>query len=223
MRYKHPLICVEGIDCSGKFTIATYIADLLGGEVVSFPRYRTATGKLLLAHLKGEWGAISTTMCGEWTLDAPCQSLADMMVRQALMSVNRYEAQGELLAKLEERPVVLDRYSLSSEAYGAAEGLDPAWLRAIGEPLLKSDLTIILDLPPELVAQRRPQARDRNERDLAKLRAARERYQTIFAEREGVEIVDASEPLSIVKAMVRGWLIYYKIWNNPVAKGTSIP
>ena len=113
MRYKHPLICVEGLDASGKFTIATYIADLLGGEVVSFPRYRTATGKLLLAHLKGEWGAISTTMCGEWTLDAPCQSLADMMVRQALMSVNRYEAQSELLAKLEERPVVLDRYHLS--------------------------------------------------------------------------------------------------------------
>jgi dTMP kinase len=211
MRYKHPLICVEGLDASGKFTTATYIAGLLGGEVVSFPRYHTTTGKLLLAHLKGEWVVISTTMCGEWTLNAPCQSLADMMVRQALMSVNRYEAQSELLAKLEERPVVLDRYHLSSEAYGAAEGLDQAWLRAIGEPLLKPDLTIVLDLPPELVAQRRPQARDRNERDLAKLRAARERYQALFAEREGIEMVDASEPLDTVKALVRKWLIHYNV------------
>ena len=110
----------------------------------------------------------------------------------------------------------------SSEAYGAAEGLDQAWLRVIGEPLLKPDLTIILDLPPELVAQRRPQARDRNERDLAKLRAARERYQMLFAERESVEMVDASEPLTSVKALVREWLIRYKVYSDLAGKSPSL-
>ena len=36
-------------------------------------------------------------------------------------------------------------------------------------------------------------------------------------------MVNASEPLTSVKALVREWLIYYKIYSDPVAKGPSIP
>jgi thymidylate kinase len=72
--------------------------------------------------------------------------------------------------------VVCDRYVASSVAYGEAQGLDVDWLTQTQRFLPASDLTILLDIAPELAVERKATGRDRYERDLALLSRVRESY-----------------------------------------------
>lgn len=54
--------------------------------------------------------------------------------------------------------VILDRYSLSTIVYGAAQGVDKEWLESINEKFPKPDLTFIT-LPPFDVCMSRLQSR----------------------------------------------------------------
>lgn len=155
-------VAVEGIDASGKATVSRALAVDLGAGLTSFPRYGTATGRAILGHLRGEWGA---TRCD-----------LDPLVRQSLMLANRLEAQEDVRRALAVGDLVADRYELSGLVYAEAEGLDRDWLRAVHAPLIHPDLTIVLDIPVPLVALRRPVARDLNERDRGLLERARELY-----------------------------------------------
>ena len=203
MNYKRPLICFEGLDASGKATMSAYAAEVLKGVVFSFPAYDTPTGKLLLEHLKGE-----VEMVGVTPFPPPCRGSRftdhNMLVRQSLMTVNRYEAQVRLLHALNTSPVVLDRYWLSSLVYGEAEGLDTEWIVEISSTLLKPDLTIVLDIPVCAVGQRRPQARDKNETDLDKLQRVRDLYRASngYTHQNHTVILDADRPLDVVKNAV---------------------
>lgn len=207
MNYKHPLICFEGLDASGKATMSAYAAEVLKGVVFSFPAYDTPTGKLLLGHLKGE-----VEMVGSTPFPPPCRGSRfidhNMLVRQSLMTVNRYEAQGRLLHALNTSPVVLDRYWLSSLVYGEAEGLDTKWIVEISSALLRPDLTIVLDIPVCAVGQRRPQARDKNETDLDKLQRVRDLYRASngYTHQNHTVVLDADQPLDVVKIMVHNLL-----------------
>lgn len=202
--YEHPLICFEGLDASGKATMSAYAADLMRGVVFSFPRYDTPTGKLLLRHLKGEVEMV--------TRQPPCRGNMlntndDMITRQVLMTANRLEAQDQILQALRASPVVLDRYWLSSLVYGVAEGLNSGWIADISSTLLRPDLTIVLDIPVEEVARRLPQARDKNESDLDKLRRVRDLYRnSIYCGTypNDTVVINADRPLDLIKAEVRG-------------------
>ena len=123
---------------------------------------------------------------------------------RSLMTVNRYEAQAQLLHALNTSPVVLDRYWLSSLVYGEAEGLDTEWIVEISSTLLKPDLTIVLDIPVCAVGQRRPQARDKNETDLDKLQRVRDLYRASngYTHQNHTVILDADRPLDVVKNAV---------------------
>ena len=61
-------------------------------------------------------------------------------------------------------------------AYGEAHGLDGAWLLEIQKYLPQPDLTILLDIPPEVSARRKTADRDKYERDLSLLARVRESY-----------------------------------------------
>lgn len=167
----HPFIVIEGIDASGKASITAHLAAALGARAFSFPDYTSPTGRALLMHLRNEWRANpDPSQCRPEGL--PLNAL----VRQSMMTANRCEAHGALLAALDHGPVVADRYALSSLVYGTAEGLDPAFITRLSAPLLVPDLTIVLDIPIGLVAQRRPDARDANERNTGLLQRARDGY-----------------------------------------------
>ncbi len=203
--YEHPLICFEGLDASGKATMSAYAAALLRGVEFSFPCYDTPTGQLLLRHLKGE-----VEMVTRQPFPPPCRGSMlntndDMLTRQTLMTVNRLEAQDQILQALRGSPVVLDRYWLSSLVYGEAEGLDQKWIVDISSTLLRPDLTIVLDIPVEEVAKRRPQARDKNETDLDKLRRVRDLYRGAnhYTYLNDTVVINANRPLDLVKAEVR--------------------
>jgi len=61
-------------------------------------------------------------------------------------------------------------------AYGEAQGLDPAWLLEIQRYLPQPDVTVLLDIAPEVSAKRKIADRDRYERDLALLARVRNSY-----------------------------------------------
>lgn len=155
-------VVIEGIDASGKATHAKLLADIIGARVIAFPNYETETGRAILNHLRGEW-------------QAPSQ--IDMLVRQALMLANRCE----VAHKLDEGPIVLDRYYLSGIVYGAVEQIDKDWLWRIHEVLPQPKFQVLIDIPVEESVRRRPDRRDKNEQDLEKLSRVREEYMAVFS------------------------------------------
>ena len=159
------LIAFEGLDQSGKQTQAEALEEALSGngracELLSFPDYQTAIGAEIGRALHGE-------------RDYP----ADVM--QLLYVANRYETRKKIHSWLADGRVILcDRYTASSIAYGEAQGLDPRWLADIQRFLPAADLTILLDIPPEVAVQRKQAGRDRYERDLDLLTRVRESYRS---------------------------------------------
>jgi dTMP kinase len=157
------LVAFEGLDQSGKQTQAESLRDALVAagrtcELLSFPDYRTAIGTELHRALHGE---------REYAPD----------VMQLLYVANRYEVKGTIERWLAAGQVVLcDRYVASSIAYGEAQGLDRAWLTDVQRFLPPPDLTILLDIPPDVAVQRKASGRDRYERDLDLLTRVRDSY-----------------------------------------------
>ena len=157
------LIAIEGLDQSGKATQAQLLRDWLrqGGtraRLVSFPDYGTSIGEEIARALQGErdYGA---------------------EVMQLLYIANRFERKADLERWLDGGLVVVcDRYVASSVAYGEAQGLDVDWLTQTQRFLPLPDVTILLDIAPELAVERKATGRDRYERDLAMLGRVRDSY-----------------------------------------------
>jgi dTMP kinase len=164
------LIAFEGLDQSGKQTQAETLAARLSaaGRTVrqlSFPDYETPIGSEIGRALQGE---------RDYSPD----------VMQLLYVANRYEWKNEIIrARTAGEIVICDRYLASSVAYGEAHGLDAKWLLEIQKHLPQPDITILLDIAPEVSARRKTQDRDRFERDMALLARVRDSYQHQINER----------------------------------------
>lgn len=187
----NPFIVIEGNDATGKASVASFLGESLSAEVISFPRYASTSGAAVLSNLQRCWqpvvsaelfAAANAPDASEGVVAAymavarPHGMPLGAVVRQAIMTANRNEAHKALLAALARGMVVGDRYTLSSLVYGVAEGLTPEYITNLSAPLLVPDLTVVLDMPPELTSVRRPQARDANELNLPLLRATRKGY-----------------------------------------------
>jgi dTMP kinase len=106
---------------------------------------------------------------------------------QLLYIANRYEAKPQIEEALARGTIVVcDRYVASSIAYGESQGLDAAWLHDVQRHLPQPDVTFLLDIAPEVSAQRKTAGRDAYERDLALLARVRDSY--------------------LRQALARGWL-----------------
>jgi dTMP kinase len=157
------LVAFEGLDQSGKETQAALLGDRLSTDgrpvtLMSFPDYDTPLGAELSCALDGErdYGA-------------------ELM--QLLYVANRYEHKDEIAsARASGLTLICDRYVASSVAYGEAHGLNPTWLRDVQSHLPQPDLTILLDIAPEVSLRRKSTGRDRYERNLALLERVRKSY-----------------------------------------------
>jgi dTMP kinase len=182
------LIAFEGLDQSGKQTQAERVRDRLVGsgrvvELLSFPAYETPIGAEIRHALDGT---------RRWRAD----------VMQLLYIANRYEAKPRIEEALERATIVVcDRYIASSVAYGESQGLDAAWLHDIQRFLPQPDVTVLLDIAPEVSAQRKTAGRDAYERDLSLLARVRESYLR-QAEARGWLRVDASRDREQIAADV---------------------
>lgn len=157
------LVVFEGLDQSGKQTQAERLRDRLVAagrsvRLLSFPSYDTHIGAEIGRALKGERTYEADTM-------------------QLLYVANRFEWKPEIERELTSGTVVVcDRYLASSVAYGEAFGLNGAWLAEIQRYLPPPDLTVLLDIAPQVSASRKTAGRDKYERDLALLSRVRESY-----------------------------------------------
>ena len=157
------LIAFEGLDQSGKETQAKALRDRLraGGaksRVVSFPDYGTTIGEEIARALQGERDY-------------------DAEVMQLLYVANRYERKSDIERwQAAGLVVIFDRYVASSIAYGEAQGLESEWLVSLQRFLPWPDLTILLDITPEIAVQRKMTGRDLYEGDIDLLSSARQSY-----------------------------------------------
>lgn len=157
------LIAFEGLDQSGKQTQAELLRDRLKAagrkvRLLSFPDYGTSIGEEIARALQGE---------RDYGPD----------VMQLLYVANRYERKDEIQRWVEGGLILIcDRYRASSVAYGEAFGVDGAWLMDIQKYLPEPDLTVLLDIAPDISARRKTSDRDKYERDLALLGRVRESY-----------------------------------------------
>ena len=188
------LIAIEGLDQSGKGTQSQLLRDALRREgtrarLVSFPGYGTSIGEEIARSLQGEREYASEVM-------------------QLLYVANRYERKADLERWLDGGLVVVsDRYTASTLAYGEAQGLHVDWLVETQRFLPRAELTILLDIAPELAVERKANGRDRYERDLELLARVRQSYlrqaeqvdwALVNGDREQSEVAD--EIMAIVSA-----------------------
>ena len=188
-----PFIALDGLDGTGKSTQCRLLADWLRGRgldpVVCADPGGTALGlaiRNLLLHSPA-WGMSLT--CEALLFMASRAQLVEQLIRPAL-------AAG--------RPVVSDRFLLANVVYqGHAGGLDSDRWWEIGRFAtggLEPDLTVVLDLPPELALARRDRPPDRVEsRDAGYQVRVREGF-LVEARRhpERICVVDAAGPVEAV-------------------------
>jgi len=139
---KGMLICIEGIDASGKTTQAKLLVQNLNERGYKAVYTSEPT--------KGFFGQIlrQKILYGNERVPAVVEAL--------LFALDRLEhVEKEIKPALEkEKIVVSDRYLYSSIAYQGAAGLDPAWIEEINRWAIKPDLAIYLDMPAEVVIKR---------------------------------------------------------------------
>jgi dTMP kinase len=182
------LIAFEGLDQSGKQTQAETLRDRLvqAGrtcQLLSFPDYSTPIGQEIHRGLHGERAFGPDVM-------------------QLLYVANRHELKPAIEEWLRAGSVVLcDRYVASTIAYGEALGLERGWLTDIQRQLPAADLTVLLDIPPDVGVRRKAAGRDLFERDLSLLQRVRESYRR-QAEGERWQLIAGDRPKAEVSADV---------------------
>ncbi len=180
------LIAIEGIDGSGKTTVAKYLRDKLGE--MGYPVV------LLREPTDSEWGKkLKNTYNSRLT---PEEEL-DLFLKD-----RKFDAENNIIPALKDNKIVImDRYYFSTIAYQGATGFDLDYLRKINEEIApKPDLLFILDLPPEKGISRIIKRGDQpNEfENINYLKRVRE----IFLSIEDAIIIDASKDIETIKREV---------------------
>lgn len=185
------IVAIEGLDASGKATQSKILAEALGGAVVSFPTYSTPAGQAILGNLKQEWSIDDGGGLAE-------SERTNALVLQCLMTINRFE----VLPAIQEfqaagTPIVFDRYWASAIVYGTMDGLDRSWIELIQAQLPEPDYWVFLDVSPEESVKRRPERRDRYEKD-PHAAERRQRYLSLWKEHDSV-----LAPIGLMNGRVR--------------------
>jgi len=182
---KGMLICIEGIDASGKTTQAKLLVKNL--NEMGYEAVYTSEPT------KGFFGQIlrQKILYGNERVPAVVEAL--------LFALDRLEhVEKEIKPALEkEKIVVSDRYLYSSIAYQGAAGLDPAWIEEINRWAIKPDLAIYLDVPAEVVIKRLKRKRSVME-TLENQRRVRNVYLRLV--KEGILLlVDGNRPIEEIE------------------------
>ena len=135
-------ICIEGIDGSGKTTQAKrLIRNLRAKNYDAVYTTEPSTGKI---------GALIQGFVLSRKSRVPIALEALLF---AADRVNHVETEVEPLLR-QGKIVVCDRYLFSSLAYQGAAGLDLHWMDCINKFALKPDLTLFLDVSPDVAVNR---------------------------------------------------------------------
>lgn len=212
------IVCIEGLDGLGKSTQCALLAARLKAKLWKFPNKDTPTGKLIYEHLEGKWCTWTTTTVdstGLRTAGTTGPALRDALVFQALQVANRMEVATELMRDASTGNVVMDRYWPSGYAYGKADGLDGEYLINLHRWLPQPDVFILLDGDPDTSAYRRPERRDRYEKDALHLQKVTENYRELWGRNRKAEprrwrVVNARQTVEEVSADINAIVAAYR-------------
>ncbi len=183
------IICLEGLDASGKQTQSKLLAESLNATLFSFPAYDAPFGAEIRGHLKRDWSSVGP--------EAPDKrAKLDAMVFQCVQLANKAAVAPDILAAAAKGHVVLDRYWPSACVYAVEDGFtDVELLIKMHQVLPQPDMFILLDVPMEEVQRRleaRAREKDRYElQPLATVAARLERYRRLWLH-AGWKIVDGT-------------------------------
>lgn len=174
-------VAIEGIDGSGKSTVILQLAEILPKVYVTREPSGGPIGRLIK----------------EWALKG---GTIDPHVDALLFAADRIEHyKREIEPKVREGYIVIsERYIESSIAYQGAAGVPIDFIKIINSAVPKADITIILDVDPEIAIARIKQRGDSEKYEhSAFLKRVREIYLQ-RAREEGYPVVDASRPPNVV-------------------------
>ena len=193
------LIAIEGIDQSGKATLAARLKAKLEENgrktrILSFPDYATPIGQLIRRMLDDD-------------------VVHDAASMQLLNAANRNEHRDALENAARGKEILIcDRYTGSGTAYGKAQGLPGPWLEQIDDAVPTADWTVLVDTSPAESHRRKTEKRDRYERDTELLRHVHREYR-MLAEQYGWIVIDgtrkpdkvADTAWTVLQALVDEW------------------
>jgi dTMP kinase len=133
-------IVFEGIDGSGKTTQSKLLFELLSKE-----------GKQVIWTKEPTDGDIGSLLTKKYLKEV------DLPIVDALLfAADREEHLKDMVipALSQGKIVISDRYYHSTLAYQQAQGLELKWLLELNKNFIKPDLTIIIDLEPEIAIER---------------------------------------------------------------------
>ncbi|PHM75170.1 dTMP kinase [Xenorhabdus kozodoii] len=198
-------IVIEGLEGAGKTTAIQTVVDTLKQQGISDlvltrePGGTPLAEKLRSLIKQGVEGELLTDKAELLMLYAARVQLVENVIKPAL-------ATGTW--------VIGDRHDLSSQAYqGGGRGIDPHLMASLRKAALGDfypDLTLYLDLPPEVGLQR---AIERGELDriekesLDFFHRTRKKYLELVAKDDSIKKIDATQPLEKVQDDIRHTLL----------------
>jgi dTMP kinase len=184
MKKNGVFICVEGLDASGKTTQSKLLVRNLqrkGFDAVytTEPSYGRI-GRLIRKHV----------LVGKNRTSAVLEAL--------LFAADRVDhSEREVIPALQAKKVVVtDRYLYSSFAYQGATGLDLKWIEEVNRWAIKPDMTIYIDISPEIVLKRLKREKSIME-TLQNQRRVREIYLELV-KNYGLRVVDGNKSRQVV-------------------------
>lgn len=184
------LICIEGLDKSGKTTQSLLLVDALksrGFEAV----YTTEPST-------GEIGRFIQKYVLRRKHRAPASVEALLFAADRVDHVER-----EIKPMLKDGKIVVsDRYVYSSIAYQGAAGLDIEWIKEINKMALKPDLAIYIDVPIEVI-MRRLKGRERTVMEYPDVQMkVRDIYMNLVKEGK-LTPIDGNRPIEKVSSQIQ--------------------
>lgn len=198
------IVAFEGLDASGKATQSRLFAEKIGAPLFSFPRYETMVGKLIRRLLRQE----SKLVIGDGARDPD-----EAIVLQTLMVADKMEALSlmpDMVGAPEIRTVVCDRWKDSAVAYGTTDGVSREWLDRTQSLLPTATLTFFLDASPEEGLRRRPNMRDRYEKDREQQDRIRENYLALSAQSSWTTIDGVGTIEQVHERVMAAWRAFWE-------------
>jgi len=190
LKHSPAFIVLEGIDGAGKTEVSKKLVSLLKEEgIPALYTYEPFTREFteMIKNYGRRYGALMEAL---------------------LMAADRYYHIQEIIKPALEagKVVVSDRYFYSSIAYQGARGIEPSWVKLVNSFVLKPDLAIYIDVPPEVGLKRKRASSTRVpylEKDIKVMRKVRSIYKSLVESGELFEVDGSKQFFDVIKSCVR--------------------